>query len=101
MVLQVNHTHDVIASSVKTALARFGIGEYNPDNSKDTVGDEVVCITTDEGSNMVKAFQDFEGAPCVCHRLQNALGDALKDDQAATLVRKVWSLIAVIIQYNL
>ena len=44
MVLEVNHTHDVIASSVKTALARFGIGEYNPDNSKDTVGDEVVCI---------------------------------------------------------
>mmetsp|Transcript_18303 Transcript_18303/g.32567 ORF Transcript_18303/g.32567 Transcript_18303/m.32567 type:complete len:83 (+) Transcript_18303:898-1146(+) len=74
----------------KKALVRFGIGEYHPNHANngemvDTMGQEILGVTTDEGNNMLKAFIKFEGAPYVCHRLQNAL----KDDVAFTSTKKV------------
>jgi hypothetical protein len=58
------------------------------------VGDEVHGSTTDEGSNIKKAFKDFEGAPCTCHQLQNALKHSMKGDFMQTLERKVRGIVA-------
>ena len=86
---QVDHTAEAISSACKEALAQFGVGEYNPEQGIDTVGREAFGVVIDEGSNMVKAFQDFEGGPCVDHRLSNALKDALNDSDVAHIVKKV------------
>jgi hypothetical protein len=37
----------------------------------------------------VKAFQDFEGGPCVDHRLSNALTDALEKCNVCEIIKKV------------
>lgn len=65
------------------------MGEYDPDQGVDTVGQEAFGVVIDEGSNMVKAFQDFEGGPCVDHRLSNALKDALEKSNVCEIVKKV------------
>jgi hypothetical protein len=67
-------------------LARFGVGEYDHDQGMDTVGQEAFGAVIDTGSNMVKAFQDFEGGPCVDHRLSNALKDALEKSKICEIV---------------
>jgi len=87
--MQVDHTADAISSACKEGLARFGVGEYDPEQGIDTVGKEAFGVVIDEGSNMVKAFQDFEGGPCVDHRLSNALKDALEDFDVAHIIKKV------------
>jgi hypothetical protein len=70
-------------------LARFGVGEYDLDQGVDTIGQEAFGVVIDEGSNVVKASQDFEGGPCVDHRLSNALKDALEKSNVYKLVKKV------------
>jgi hypothetical protein len=42
------------------------------------VGKEVHGSTTDAASNMRSAFESFEGASCVDHKIQNALKTASK-----------------------
>ena len=53
------HTAENIMMLSKKALVRFGIGEYHPNPADtgemvDTVGQEILGVTTDEGSNMLK-----------------------------------------------
>lgn len=91
--MQVEHNGKQIAAAAKVALAGMGIGKYSEATDTqvavDTVGDEAFGICIDEGSNMVKAFEDFEGGSCVDHRLSNGLKDALKPPVVADIVRKV------------
>ena len=68
------HTGDNIkARTLKGLHERWGIG-----NKPEDVPDRVHGSTPDEGSNILKAWKMFEGAPCVCHRGQSALRTALK-----------------------
>eukprot|EP00873_Tetraselmis_striata_P041501 jgi/Tetstr1/461765/TSEL_006854.t1 len=70
----------------------MGIGKYSEATdiqvAVDTVGDEAFGICIDEGSNMVKAFEDFGGS-CVDHRLSNGLKDALKPPVVADIVKGI------------
>ena len=87
--VQVDHTAEAISGACKEALARYGIGEYDPKGVIDSVGHEAFGVVIDEGSNMMKAFQDFEGGPSVDHRLSNALKDALEACDVSHIVKKV------------
>jgi hypothetical protein len=54
------HTAENIMMLSKKAHVRFGIGEYHPNHGDtremvDTVGQEILGVTRDEGSNMLKA----------------------------------------------
>jgi hypothetical protein len=90
----VAHVWQEIEKATKQCLAGYGIGQYDPASKLDSVGDEVHGSTTDEGSNIKKAFKDFEGAPCTCHQLQNALKHSMKGDFMQTLERKVRGIVA-------
>ena len=69
---------------------RWGIAE-----SPDMVPFRVHGSTPDEGANMLKAWQMFEGGACVCHRAQSALRNALKvDHRVVALVKKVKGIVA-------
>jgi hypothetical protein len=53
------HTAENIMMLPKKALVRFGIGEYHPNPADtgemvDTVSQEILGVTTDEGNNMLK-----------------------------------------------
>ena len=76
------HTALNIETCAKKCLSEIGIGEFNLDADPpvDTVGKECFGSTVDEASSMTKAFVGFEGAPCVCHKIQNALKTAAKTD---------------------
>ena len=71
-----------IESACKKALSAVGIGEFKPDADPpvDTCGEECFGSTVDEASVMTKAFSGFEGAPCVCHKINNALKTAAKTE---------------------
>ena len=86
---EVMHNGENIAHTTKGHLSGVGVGKYEPDNDIDTVGQEVHGSTTDQGSNMVKAFEKFEGAACVNHRLNNSLKCALEVPKIAAVVKKV------------
>jgi hypothetical protein len=84
-----DHTAEAITSACKETLARFGVGEYDPDQGVDPVGQKAFGVVIDERSKMVTAFQDFEGGPCVDHRLSNALKDALEKSNVCGIVKNV------------
>ena len=67
----------------------MGIGAYEPNDKIDTVGEEVHGVCTDQGSNMVVGFKDFEGGACACHRLSNALKAAFAKESVQGLIKKV------------
>jgi hypothetical protein len=53
------HAAENIMMLSKKALVRFAIGEYHPNSADtgevvDTVGQEIIGVTTCEGSNMLK-----------------------------------------------
>jgi hypothetical protein len=50
--------------------------------------------TTDQASTMVKALGDFEGAPCVDHKIQNALKHASKGDFIQNVEKKCRGIVA-------
>ena len=50
--------------------------------------------TPDEGSNMLKAWKVFEGAGCVCHRANNCLHAALKEESVAHVIKSVKGICA-------
>ena len=84
-----------IEQACKKSLSSVGIGEYNPevsgpdDTIVDTVGKACFGSTVDEASVMTKAFEGFEGAPCVCHKIQNALKTAAKTEFMLDLDRRI------------
>ena len=45
--------------------------------------------TLDEGSSMLAAWREMEGADCVCHRENNCLGTALSSLDIALVLKKL------------
>lgn len=83
------HTGDNIRRVTLQGLVDMGIA-----NNTNEVADHVHGCTPDEGSNMLKAWKIFEGAGCVCHRANNCLQDALKEDGISFLIGKVKGICA-------
>ncbi|XP_039519610.1 E3 SUMO-protein ligase ZBED1-like [Pimephales promelas] len=67
-----NHTGENIAQGLKEALASWGLCE-----------DQQVSITTDNGSNIVKAvtLNNWTRLQCFGHRLHLAIENAIKDER--------------------
>ena len=80
------HTGDNIKKKTLEIMHnQWGIGE-----SPEDVPNRVHGSTPDEGSNMLKGWNCFEGSSCVCHRVQNALKCALNcTPGVVALVKKV------------
>ena len=85
----VQHTGENISTHVKQQLAAIGVGAYEPKDNIDTVADELHGVCTDQGSNMVVGFKDFEGGSCACHRLSNALKTTFAVHTIAGVIKKV------------
>ena len=85
------HTSLNIEVACKKALAAVGIGEFKPeaDPPVDSVGKACFGSTVDEASSMTKAFEGFEGAPCVCHKINNALKTAAKTEFMTDLDKRL------------
>ena len=50
--------------------------------------------TSDQAAPMVRALLDFEGAPCVDHKIQNALKHASKGDLIQRVEKKCRGIVA-------
>jgi hypothetical protein len=86
------HTGEVIREKTLDGLhTKWKIGK-----SPEEVPTRVHGCTPDEGSNMLKGWDVFEGAGCVCHRAQSCLRVALDKDEspAGPVVRKVKGICA-------
>ena len=66
------HIGENIMKLTYEGLHACGIGK-----SVVEVKEEIHICSSDEGSNMIKAWKEMEGSGCVCHREQNCLGGAL------------------------
>nr|XP_055027515.1 E3 SUMO-protein ligase ZBED1-like [Misgurnus anguillicaudatus] len=80
-----NHTGDVIAHGLKDALSSWGLSE-----------ERLVCMTTDSGTNIIKALKDnnWPSLQCFGHRLHNAIENGVKDpriDRAIGVCKKAVS----------
>ncbi|CAM4533447.1 unnamed protein product [Leuciscus chuanchicus] len=80
-----NHTGDIIAHGLKDALSSWGLSE-----------ERLVCMTTDSGTNIIKALKDnnWPSLQCFGHRLHNAIENGVKDpriDQAIGVCKKAVS----------
>lgn len=60
-----NHTGEIIAHGLKDALSSWGLSE-----------ERLICMTTDSGTNIVKALRDnnWPSLQCFGHKLHNAIG---------------------------
>lgn len=60
-----NHTGDIIAHGLKDALSSWGLSE-----------ERLICMTTDSGTNIIKALKDnnWPSLQCFGHILHNAIG---------------------------
>jgi hypothetical protein len=85
------HTGDNIKAKTLEGLHKtWSIGQSPAD-----VPSRVFGSTPDEGSNMLKAWNVFEGSACVAHRASTALGYALKVNcEAMALVKKIKGIIS-------
>ncbi|KAJ4944601.1 hypothetical protein JOQ06_013144 [Pogonophryne albipinna] len=65
-----DHTGEIIAQGLKDALNSWNLAE-----------DRLICMTTDSGSNMIKALKDnaWPNLQCFGHRLHNAIENGVKD----------------------
>uniref|UniRef100_A0A1A8S693 Uncharacterized protein n=1 Tax=Nothobranchius rachovii TaxID=451742 RepID=A0A1A8S693_9TELE len=65
-----NHTGEIIAHGLKDALSSWGLSE-----------ERLVCMTTDSGTNIIKALKDnnWPSLQCFGHRLHNAIENGVKD----------------------
>jgi hypothetical protein len=90
----VAHTGDEIERTTKEKLAKLGIGSYDPENGVDTVMTCVYGSTSDEGSNMKKAWNGLEGGPCVNHQGNNCLATAMEEEDLAHVIKKVKGICA-------
>ncbi|XP_039901550.1 E3 SUMO-protein ligase ZBED1-like [Simochromis diagramma] len=81
-----NHTGEVIALGLSEALASWGLSE-----------DKQVCITTDSGTNIVKAtsLNDWTRLQCFGHRLHSAIEKAGKDKRVERAVAMCKRVVAV------
>ena len=84
-----NHTADNIKRMTLQGLVDMGVSA-----KVDTVSDHVHGCTPDEASNMLRAWDIFEGAGCVCHRANNCLKTALKDDHVGHVLKGVKAVCA-------
>ncbi|XP_060793315.1 zinc finger BED domain-containing protein 4-like isoform X2 [Neoarius graeffei] len=80
-----DHTGESIALELKDALSSWSLPE-----------ERLTCITTDSGSNVIKAMKDnnWPNLKCFGHRLHNAIVNGVKDDKtdrALGLCRKAVS----------
>ena len=50
--------------------------------------------TSDQASTMTLALQDFEGAPCVDHKIQNALKHASRGEFISLVEKKCRGVVA-------
>ncbi|KAK6182220.1 hypothetical protein SNE40_009950 [Patella caerulea] len=80
-----DHTGENLAHGLKDTLDSWGLKEENQ-----------VCLTTDNGSNIVKATQlnNWQRLQCFGHRLHLAVNSGLKDDRidrAIMITKKVVS----------
>ncbi|XP_076841981.1 E3 SUMO-protein ligase ZBED1-like [Brachyhypopomus gauderio] len=77
-----DHKGEVIAQGIKESLNSWKLAE-----------DRLSCMTTDSGTNMIKALKDNEwpSLQCFGHRLHNAIENGVKDpriDRAFGLCKK-------------
>ncbi|KAL4008423.1 hypothetical protein ACER0C_002275 [Sarotherodon galilaeus] len=72
-----DHTGENIAAGLREGLACWDLPE-----------DNLVCITTDNASNMVKAAQlnEWTRLQCFGHRLHLAIENAIKDDRVSRAI---------------
>ncbi|XP_070412343.1 E3 SUMO-protein ligase ZBED1-like [Nothobranchius furzeri] len=80
-----NHTGEIIAHGLKDALSSWGLSE-----------ERLVCMTTDSGTNIIKALKDnnWPSLQCFGHRLHNAIESGVKDpriDRAIGVCKKAVS----------
>ena len=78
------HTGEVIKKLTYEGLFAVGVGDSVTD-----VHEDIHMCTPDEGSNMLAAWVEMEGAGCVCHREQNCLGKALAVDGIQDIIKKI------------
>lgn len=84
------HTGDNIkAMTQKILFERWGIG-----TSPETSFSRIHGCTPDEGSNMLKAWNEIEGSGCYCHRESTCLKHALAVPEVARLVSKIRGIAA-------
>jgi hypothetical protein len=83
------HTGENIKALTYQGLLNVGIGTDVSD-----VKDHIHMSTSDEGSNMRKAWEELEGSGCVCHREQNCLGSTISIDSIKPLLKKIKELCA-------
>nr|XP_023678533.1 zinc finger BED domain-containing protein 4-like [Paramormyrops kingsleyae] len=65
-----DHTGDLIAQGLKDSLSAWNLAE-----------DRLVCMTTDSGTDMIKALSNnkWPNLQCFGHRLHNAIENGVKD----------------------
>jgi hypothetical protein len=81
---KIAHTNENIDDSTYKGLFDAGVG---PD--LDTIHEYIHVCTLDEGSNILKAWSEIEGAGCVCRREQNCLGVALSLPCILPVLKKI------------
>ncbi|KAK7877113.1 hypothetical protein WMY93_032193 [Mugilogobius chulae] len=74
-----DHTGEIIAQGLKDSLSSWKLKE-----------EHMVCMTTDSGTNMIKALKlsNWTNLNCFGHRLHNAIGNACKDPRIERAVCK-------------
>ncbi|XP_022042867.1 E3 SUMO-protein ligase ZBED1-like [Acanthochromis polyacanthus] len=67
-----DHTGDTIGQELKDALNSWGLSE-----------ERLTCMTTDSGTNVIKAMKDnnWPNLKCFGHRLHNAIVNGVKDER--------------------
>jgi hypothetical protein len=83
------HTGDNIRDLTYSGLVSVGLCE----TIEEVPGNIHMC-THDEGSNMLAAWREMEGAGCVCHRENNCLGTALSSAGIASVLKKLKGVCA-------
>ena len=84
-----DHTGEEIRSVTLQGLRDMGVSDQI-----NTVWEHVHGCTPDEGANILKAWKIFEGAGCVCHRANNCLKEALKEEGIVDIIKAVKGLCA-------
>ncbi len=83
------HTGENIWTLTYEGLVSVGLCE-----SVEEVPGNIHMCTPDEGSNMLSAWKEMEGAGCVCHRENNCLGTALSSPGTSVVLKKLKSICA-------
>ncbi|KAK3247827.1 hypothetical protein CYMTET_42685 [Cymbomonas tetramitiformis] len=94
---EVRHTADEIEKATKEALADFGIGEYTigvnadaaPTITSDTVTAFVHGSVSDNASNIVAGWNDFDGHECAGHTLALCVKKYLESPKVNTVFKKL------------